>query len=239
MSVAAATMLLGGLAGCGDNEATDMGTNNYPGTESLYMNGGTGTAGETGGTAGYGDGSLGGSVADRGTSHYGTAGQGTGMTGNAGNTNGHDRMTGQNDRLTGQDTANNGSRNMNQAGTTQDRVNYHKDYDGETAQRTVKQVEEIDGVEEARVIVNDDNMVVGLTADGDIDNVRTEVERSLNESADNKEVYVVTDNDAVDRIRTMDDDLRLGTAFDEIGATFSDMLNDLGQAAQRPFERSR
>ncbi len=37
----------------------------------------------------------------------------------------------------------------------------------------------------------------------------------------------------------MDDRLRTGAAFEEVGATFTDMLQDLGRAAQRPFERSR
>lgn len=57
--------------------------------------------------------------------------------------------------------------------------------------------------------------------------------------ADEKNVHVVTDSDIVDRVRTIDDDLRTGTAFGEVQDTFTDMLEDIGQAIQRPFERSR
>ncbi|MFC0561825.1 YhcN/YlaJ family sporulation lipoprotein [Halalkalibacter alkalisediminis] len=118
-------------------------------------------------------------------------------------------------------------------------VNYHKDYDGQTVQRMVDRIEDVDGVDEARVIVHDNDVVIGITAKDDIDNVKKEVERTAKGLADNKNVRVVTDNDAVGRIRTMDNRLRTGTAFEEIGATFTEMLGDLGRAAQRPFERSR
>jgi hypothetical protein len=122
---------------------------------------------------------------------------------------------------------------------TQNRINYHKDYDGKTVQQMVDRIEDVDGVKEARVIAHNNDVVIGITADKDIDNVKREVERSAKGLADGKNVRVVTDNDAVGRIRTIDDRLRAGTAFEEVGATFTEMLRDLGRAAQRPFERSR
>jgi hypothetical protein len=122
---------------------------------------------------------------------------------------------------------------------TQDTINYHKDYDGKTVQQLSRRVERIEGVDEARVIAHDDDVVIGITTSGDMDNVKNKVERTVKGLADGKNVRVVTDSDAVGRIRTMDNELRTGTAFEEVGATFTEMLNDLGRAVQRPFERSR
>ncbi|KHF42010.1 YhcN/YlaJ family sporulation lipoprotein [Halalkalibacter okhensis] len=118
-------------------------------------------------------------------------------------------------------------------------MNYHKDYDGKTVQRLTERVERVDGVDDARVIVHENDVVVGITANGDHDDVKKEVEKTVNGLAKDKDVRVVTDSDAVGRIRNMDNQLRTGTAFDEVTATFTDMLGDLGQAVQRPFERSR
>ncbi|ARK29203.1 YhcN/YlaJ family sporulation lipoprotein [Halalkalibacter krulwichiae] len=122
---------------------------------------------------------------------------------------------------------------------TDNQINYHKDYDGKTVRRMVDRIEDVEGVREARVIVHNDDVVIGITANDDVNDVKKDVERKAKRLADGKNVRVVTDNDAVGRIRTMDNQLRAGTAFEEIGATFTDMLRDLGRAAGRPFERSR
>ncbi|WP_100406569.1 YhcN/YlaJ family sporulation lipoprotein [Bacillus solitudinis] len=123
--------------------------------------------------------------------------------------------------------------------TNQGALNYHKDYDSRTAQRIVSRVQNMNGVEDARAIVHDDEIVIGIQADNDVEQVKQKVERKVKSLVKDKEVHVVTDNDAVGRIRTMDNELRTGAAFDEIGSTFEQMLGDLGRAAQRPFERSR
>ena len=182
--------------------------------------GGAGALGTTPGHQRQGHGAMNLEGRDRGTANHGTGQRGTGL-----GTTGHGNRTG-----VQHDQGHTGA---------QGTVNYHKDYDGQTVQRMVDQIEEVDGVDEARVIIHDDDVVIGITADDDIDGVKRNVERSAKRLADGKNVRVVTDNDAVGRIRTMDNTLRTGTAFDEIGATFTDMLGDLGRAAQRPFERSR
>ena len=69
--------------------------------------------------------------------------------------------------------------------------------------------------------------------------MKKNVQTQVKDLADGKQVHVVTDQDAVTRIRTLDDRLRGGTAFEEIGATFTEMVRDLGRAAGRPFERTR
>ena len=116
-------------------------------------------------------------------------------------------------------------------------MNYHKDYDSQTAQNIANHVVRINGVDDCRVIVHNDDVVVGVEANKNADQVQQKVERTVQKLADGKNIHVVTDTDIVGRIRTMDDQLRTGTAFDEVTDTFTDMLGDLGNAVQRPFER--
>ena len=49
----------------------------------------------------------------------------------------------------------------------------------------------------------------------------------------------MTDRDQVNNVRGMNNRLEMGEPIEEIGATINDMLEDLGNAVQRPFERSR
>ncbi len=118
-------------------------------------------------------------------------------------------------------------------------MNYHEDYDSRTAQNIANRVVRMNGVEDCRVIVHDDDVVVGVETNGNAARIEDKVERTVHGLADGKNVHVVTDTDIVGRIRTMDDQLRTGTAFDEVTDTFTDMLGDLGRAVQRPFENAR
>ncbi|MED4079419.1 YhcN/YlaJ family sporulation lipoprotein [Halalkalibacterium halodurans] len=123
---------------------------------------------------------------------------------------------------------------------TDDQVRYHKDYDGETVQNIVQRVERLDDVEDCRVVAHDGDIVVAVQTRGDQEDVRRDVKRTVEKMTDDdKDVYVVSDADVFDRVRTMDDRLRTGAAWNEVGATFRTMLEDLGRAAQRPFERTR
>ncbi|OLS36603.1 hypothetical protein BTR22_11260 [Alkalihalophilus pseudofirmus] len=127
----------------------------------------------------------------------------------------------------------------NLTGQRTNTVNYHKDYDGKTAQQLANRVDDIEGVEDCRVIVHENDVVVGVQTDADNEKIKKRVQNVVEKSVDGKAVRVVTDKNTVGRIRTMDDQLRTGAAFDEVGATFNNMLQDLGRAVQRPFERSR
>ncbi|MED4162642.1 YhcN/YlaJ family sporulation lipoprotein [Halalkalibacterium halodurans] len=123
---------------------------------------------------------------------------------------------------------------------TDDQVRYHKEYDGETVQNIVQRVERLDDVEDCRVVAHNGDIVVAVQTRGDQEDVRRDVKRTVEKMTDDdKDVYVVSDADVFDRVRTMDDRLRTGAAWNEVGATFRTMLEDLGRAAQRPFERTR
>lgn len=286
MSIAAATMLVGGLAACGADNQQGMGANNYrqTGFESQDMSGaytqsryrGQGPVTDMMTPDYRGGGTYGQLDRQRTRTHLNnfqtnrthrnrdgfganqrTPGMGrTGLTGNnrpgmvdedgllrnrtrtnrqqfTGDRMGNGRITNQ---QTGIHRSNRATRNQY---TQQNNVNYHKDYDSQTAQHVANRVQRINGVEDCRVIVDDNHIVVGVETNQNTNQVQQQVEQAVQKMAENKQVRVVTDEDRVNRIRTMDDRLRTGTAFDEVAATFTDMVNDLGRAVQRPFERSR
>ncbi|WP_026672458.1 YhcN/YlaJ family sporulation lipoprotein [Alkalihalobacterium bogoriense] len=184
---------------------------------------GRGTTGATGNHTGI-TGDRPGMVDDRGILRDQNREGQRGMTGQQG-TQGQRGMTGQ------QGTQ--GQRG--QAGTTA--ANYHEDYDGRTVQRIQERVDGIDNIDDSRVVVHDDVVVVAVNSNDD--DVRDKVRKTVQDMDEDRTVHVVTDRDAVTRVRDIDDRLRGGAAWDEVGATFTEMLNDLGNAVQRPFERSR
>ncbi|GAE25921.1 hypothetical protein JCM9140_1943 [Halalkalibacter wakoensis JCM 9140] len=115
---------------------------------------GTGALGTTHGHRRQGQGAMNLEARDRGNVNHGTA------TPNRQNTAGRENRTG-----------------VQQGGQrSQGTVNYHKDYDGQTVQRISQRVDRVDGVDDARVIVHDNDVVVGITADDDV----TQLEKKLN-----------------------------------------------------------
>ncbi len=116
---------------------------------------------------------------------------------------------------------------------------YHQNYDSRTAEKIADSVTKINGVRDARVVVNNSDIVVGVEATKDNASVQREVEQRVKNLTTGKNVYVVTDKDAVGRIRTMDDRLRTGSPFNEVGDMFTDIIRDLGNAAARPFQGTR
>ncbi|QQK79547.1 YhcN/YlaJ family sporulation lipoprotein [Salicibibacter cibi] len=102
-------------------------------------------------------------------------------------------------------------------------------------------ISEMDNIENSHVVVDDDHVLVGVRTsgnDGDetVDNIREDLEDETD-----KEVYVSDDEDIYDDIRGVENDLAEGTgeALDETGATIEGIIEDLSDAAQRPFEQSR
>ncbi|RNA68736.1 YhcN/YlaJ family sporulation lipoprotein [Alteribacter keqinensis] len=116
---------------------------------------------------------------------------------------------------------------------------YYDGEEGHKARRIANRVEDMDNVEDCRVIVNGNDVVVGLDVRGESQRTEQKVRRLVSKMDDDMDVYVVTEQEQMDRVRSMDDRLRAGEPFEEVGATFNDMVQDLGRAIQRPFERSR
>jgi spore cortex protein len=116
---------------------------------------------------------------------------------------------------------------------------YYNGEDGHRARRLANRIERMDNVENCRVIMNGNDVMVGLEASGDSKRTEHNVRKMIGQMNGDYDVYVTTDREHLNTMRAMDDRLRAGEPFEEIGATFTDMANDLGRAVQRPFTRSR
>ncbi|WP_078597322.1 YhcN/YlaJ family sporulation lipoprotein [Evansella clarkii] len=155
------------------------------------------------------------------------------------------RGTGQGDELSGlrgQNRMQGNGRTIPRGGNVhgQQDGGYYNGEDGRLARRIENTVSRMDAVDDCSVIVNGDDVIVGVDADGrDGSQLDDRIRSKVKDISDDLDVHVVTDEDQVRDVRGMNDRLRAGEPFEEIGATFEDMLQDLGRAVQRPFERSR
>ncbi|SER73334.1 YhcN/YlaJ family sporulation lipoprotein [Salipaludibacillus aurantiacus] len=111
--------------------------------------------------------------------------------------------------------------------------------EGRTARKIENRVEDIEGVRDANVIVRDNDVVIAVEARGNNEQIEDEVRSLVANMDDDNQIFVVTERSGVERIQGMEDRLRDGQPFEEVGATFNAMLDDLGDAIQRPFERTR
>ncbi|UJW57329.1 YhcN/YlaJ family sporulation lipoprotein [Bacillus sp. A116_S68] len=117
---------------------------------------------------------------------------------------------------------------------------YYDSDDGRLASRIENRVEGLDEVRDCDVVVNDNNVVIGVEPEGnDGEQVEDRVRSFVEDMDDNKQVHVVTERNGAEKIHDMENRLRDGEPFEEVGATFNAMLDDLGDAIQRPFERTR
>ncbi|WP_158235069.1 YhcN/YlaJ family sporulation lipoprotein, partial [Pseudomonas sp. 2822-17] len=82
-----------------------------------------------------------------------------------------------------------------------------------------------DEIGDSHVVVNGNSVIIALDEDGDTKTIEKDVRNSVSNVRDDLDVHVVTDRERVNRVRGMNDRLRAGEPFEEIGATFNDMLN--------------
>ncbi|MBU9720703.1 MULTISPECIES: YhcN/YlaJ family sporulation lipoprotein [Bacillaceae] len=148
-----------------------------------------------------------------------------------------------NDGATGffnRQNTNNRTNNMNNRNQNNNTNNaYYNGQDGQLASRINTNLANAGIGDDYHVVVNGNSVIIAVNDDGDTKTIEKNVNNTVSNVRDDLDVHVVTDRDRVNQVRGMNDRLRAGEPFEEIGATFNDMLNDLGDAAQRPFERSR
>ncbi|QKS70762.1 YhcN/YlaJ family sporulation lipoprotein [Paenalkalicoccus suaedae] len=114
---------------------------------------------------------------------------------------------------------------------------YYATGDGKLARELEKRVSREEGVADTDVLVRDNDILVGVNSTNN--GIERRVESLAKPLAGNRNVHVVTEDNGFGRIHDMESRLRDGGAFDEIGSTFDAMLDDLGDAASRPFTRTR
>ncbi|MED4530849.1 YhcN/YlaJ family sporulation lipoprotein [Metabacillus fastidiosus] len=130
-----------------------------------------------------------------------------------------------------------GNNNMNTAANNQ---GYYNRADKDLADKVANHVEKMANVDDARVLVTDDNIVVAVdTNDKNNKNVEKQVAKSVDKMANGRNVRVVTDEAMYTRIRNVDNDIRNNVNRTDIGDTIGDIMRDLGNAIQRPFQNNR
>jgi ribosomal protein L21 len=108
-----------------------------------------------------------------------------------------------------------------------------------TIQKIEKQVENIIGIDDACVVIQDDNVLIGLQTTEENNEVNARVQRMVKASNVEKHVHVAADEHIVQRIYAFDNQLRNGMTFDQIGANFTDILNDIARGTQHHYQLPR
>lgn len=250
----AAVIMMSGLTACGDmnnNQNTEGEGYSYQGNR-LDGNGSGSSYRQQGGSANsYGQRGLVGHRSEgygNNQQHH-TKGFTRGVVGNdrAGMVDENGLLNGRmraHDRAADRQGLNHGVRGSNFAGSQANRNNmqtegYYDSDEGRAARKLEARVDEVAGVQDCDVLINDDQVVIGVRGDDTDGDVEQKVRSLANDMVDDKQIHVVTDESAADEIHQMEGRLRDGAAFEEIGETFNAMMNDLGNAMQRPFERTR
>ncbi|MCL7749456.1 YhcN/YlaJ family sporulation lipoprotein [Halalkalibacter alkaliphilus] len=102
-----------------------------------------------------------------------------------------------------------------------------------------KQVENIIGIDDACVVIQDDNVLIGLQTTEENNEVSARVQHLVKASNVEKHVHVAADEHIVQRIYAFDNQLRNGMTFDQIGANFTDILNDIARGTQHQYQLPR
>ena len=261
MSLTALTVIAGGLAGCGaGDEGNEMGAapTRYNDTQDANN---MGTRNTTNYNRNYrGEGPLTDmmSVDDRNNNRNGSQqmqiGNGSGTTDMREGT--HARNTG----LAGNTGMTRNTNMNNNAGQ-----NNAGDGDLHMSRRIANEVESIDGIDDASVIVRGQDVIVGIdtyegegnkgnngnkgnkngnNSNGENNNKSSDlvskVENKVKQTFDNEDVqvYVTDDEEQFGNIEDVGKDLQNGLGMNEVGETIDSMISDLGSAASQPFRDS-
>ena len=118
-------------------------------------------------------------------------------------------------------------------------VGYYNRGDGEAAQKIKNAIEKMDNVDNARVLVTDDNVLVAVDSnDKNNQDMKEKITSQTRKMANGRNVQVVTDEGTFTRVRNIDNDIQNGVDKDVIDTDVNELLNDLGNAVQRPFNRN-
>lgn len=115
-------------------------------------------------------------------------------------------------------------------------------YNSALANQIKNRVTGLSGVNNASVLVNGNNVIVGVNTNNNNTNNNQALEQQIISTvkgvAGNKKVQVVTDKNMVQRIGNVNDRINNGSAANEVQSDIRAILNDLGDAVQRPFQNN-
>jgi len=113
--------------------------------------------------------------------------------------------------------------------------------DSVLSRRIASHVARLNNVNDASVFTNGNTVVIGATLDRGVRN-KQGVEQSIRSTAKHmapgKNIQVVTDRKMVNRIANVNDRLDNGAPMKEVRSDISGIINDLGNALQRPFQNN-
>lgn len=112
-------------------------------------------------------------------------------------------------------------------------------HDRQTARQIENTVENMDEVRGSIVVIHGNDIVVAIEPEGEhSDQLKEKIKANIQGMAGNKNIHVVTDTATYDRVHTLNNDLNQGATWDNVGGTFTDMVDDIGRGIQRPFGRT-
>ncbi|RSL34393.1 hypothetical protein D7Z54_04345 [Salibacterium salarium] len=245
MTLTACAIIAGGLTGCGEaNDNNEMGAptrtnyNDYDQNEGRYNN-----VRDNGRMNQRGEGPMtdmmteddrsqgGGNMTGRrpANDNRGQIGDRPGMVGDRGelNTENVDDGTGNAGNMGNNGNNNNNGNGSGTAGNVEEIEN---------------KVESMEGVDDARAIVKGNDILVGIDTpeeDKQAEELTTKIKEKVQKIVDNdRQVYVTFDEEQFGNIQEIGDNIQNGEGLDEAGDTINSMIEDLSNAAQRPFEDS-
>lgn len=112
--------------------------------------------------------------------------------------------------------------------------------EGKTAQQVRNAVEKMNHVDEARVLVTDNNIIVAVDTQGTEENqLKDKIRKQVQKVAKGRNVQVVTDEGTFTRVRNIDNDIQNGVDRNNVDTDINNLMDDLGDAIERPFNNNR
>ncbi|MEH7379806.1 YhcN/YlaJ family sporulation lipoprotein [Bacillus sp. JJ1533] len=113
---------------------------------------------------------------------------------------------------------------------------YYND-NGKLVRKISERANKVKNVDDARVIVTDDNVLVAVDTNdnNNRNNVQNAVKKAVAPLAGNRNINVVTDEGTFTRVRDIDNDIRNGNRRESIDADIKDLFNNIGNTIKAPF----
>lgn len=167
------------------------------------------------------------------------SGNGTGTMNNVRNNNpGYHNRTGYNNQNVNNNRERGNANNGNYNNANHNAVNAHTRH----AQRIADKVANMKNVEHASAVVTDNDVVVGIDTNdnGVTKNMQSKIRKSLQNKIGGKNLHVTSDPKMYNRIKNASNNLQTGArkGTNEVSSDVRGIINDLGNAAKRPFENN-
>ncbi|HET7581031.1 MAG TPA: YhcN/YlaJ family sporulation lipoprotein [Bacillales bacterium] len=107
------------------------------------------------------------------------------------------------------------------------------------AQVIANRVASMKNVENASVVVTDNDVLIGVkTNDKTTKGMKSGIRKTAQTVVQGKNIHVATKPRMYNRIKNVHNNLRDGNTVNEVGSDIRGIINDLGNAAKRPFQNN-